>query len=308
MDLRQLKYFVNVCRFRNLSHAANYCNVASSALSHHIKNLELELEKELFIRTSVGMEPTAAGLDLLVDATKILASVENTITKIKSSGTEISGSISIGMPYSVIKIIGADLMRSVINEFPKVRLLIREGLSGVTFNGIMSDQLQFALVFNPSINSSVECKPILEEEIFCIGHSSVIGSSEDSISLDEMTNLPVVLLESGVLSRALLDKPSAIAKLEESAIMQLASIAATLCALTEGLGCTLAPKSLVMDLLETKELKARPVTDPKPLRTLFIVSSKGIASTDLREAMMGLVGNLVKKAVDEGRWSEAQLI
>ena len=43
MDTRQLRYFVAVCEFRNLSHAADHCNTAASALSHHIASLEAEL-------------------------------------------------------------------------------------------------------------------------------------------------------------------------------------------------------------------------------------------------------------------------
>ena len=61
MDSRQLRYFIAVYEQRNLSRAADQVNVAQSALSHHISNLEAEFATPLFERKSRGMEPTAAG-------------------------------------------------------------------------------------------------------------------------------------------------------------------------------------------------------------------------------------------------------
>jgi hypothetical protein len=54
----------------------------------------------------------------------------------------------------------------------------------------------------------------------------------------------LALLQTGVLSRSLVDRPAELARLEVSARIRLASIAATLSALKAGLACTLAPKVL----------------------------------------------------------------
>ena len=43
MDSRQLRYFAAVYEQGNVSRAADICNVAQSALSHHVANLETEL-------------------------------------------------------------------------------------------------------------------------------------------------------------------------------------------------------------------------------------------------------------------------
>ncbi len=306
MDTRQLKYFAAVCRLKSLSHAADHCNVAASALSHHIANLEAELGTQLFKRKPRGMEPTAAGLRLMNHAQSILAAMDAAVEDIRDGQAEVSGEITIGMPYSVIKVIGAALMRTVLNDYPKVRLLLREALSGTTHATLKEGALDLALIFNPPAEAHTERKPLLTEELFCIGAPSIVGHDPVPITFEEMAKLPVMLLQSGVLARALVDRPGALARLEAAARIQLASVAATQAALVEGLGCTLAPKVLVPELLATGQVQARPVTDPRPIRTLYMVTNRDAPPTVVRERMSALIRDLVRDAIVEGRWQAAR--
>lgn len=308
MDTRQLRYFVAVCEFKNLSHAADHCNTAASALSHHVASLESELECKLFTRKPRGMEPTAAGLKLLAHAQHILSAMETATSDLKHGQAEVAGNIAIGMPFSVIKVIGGALMRTVMADYPRVRLLIREGLSGVTYDSLRAGEFDTALIFNPPSDSQTQRRPLLEEELFCIGHRDIVKASKKPIRLEDMAELPLALLHSGSLSRALVDRPAELAKLDARARIHLASIAATMSALTEGLACTLAPKVLVGEQLRSGELVARSVTDPRPVRTLQLVTAIDAAPTLLREKITDLVADLVSEAVRDGSWEGARLI
>jgi len=307
VDARQLRYFVAVCRLKKLSHAADHCNVAASALSHHIANLESELGTALFVRKPRGMEVTAAGLKLLAHAEAILAAMDSAVSDVKGGQTEISGNIAIGMPYSVMKVIGSDLMREVMTGYPKLRLVLREGLSGVTFHALSTGEVDLALVYNPPGDERTSRIPIIEEELFCLGHRSIIGDTSAPITFEDMAELPLALLQTGTLSRALLDNPAALGRLETNANIQLASIAGTLGALTDGLACTLGPKVMVSEQLHAGVLGARPVSDPAPMRTLYLVTARDRNPTIARETMSRLVTDLVRDAVTDGRWEAARL-
>ncbi len=308
MNTRQLRYFAAVCEFRNLSHAADHCNTAASALSHHIGSLEAELETNLFVRKPRGMEPTAAGLKLLEHAQFILAAFETAASEIKHGQAEVSGSIAIGMPFSVIKVIGGMLMRQVIEELPRVHLVLREGLSSVTYAALRAGEIETALIFNPPPDTQTLRTPLLEEEIYCLGAPNIVGHAGAPISLEEMARLPVALLQSGALSRALVDRPAELVKLEANARIQLASIAGTLSVLKEGLACVLAPKVLVSEELQRGELVARKVVGTQLIRTLYHVSALGTRPTFVREYMSGLVAEFVQAAVRDGNWEGAKVI
>ena len=55
MDLRQLRYFIGVAERGGFGAAASALNVAQSALSRHIKELEYELGGALLTRTARGV-------------------------------------------------------------------------------------------------------------------------------------------------------------------------------------------------------------------------------------------------------------
>lgn len=308
MDTRQLRYFAAVCEFRNLSNAANHCNTAASALSHHIGRLEAELEAKLFVRKPRGMELTAAGLRLLKHTRYILNAVETVASDIKNGQAEVSGEISIGMPFSVIRIVGGALLRRMLEDFPKVNLIIHEGQSGVTYDAIRCGSIEVALIFNPPLDPLTLQKPLVEEEIFCIGDSKIVGEGADPISLEEMMRLPVALIPSGTQFRASVDRPADLARLEAQARIRLASIAATIDAMKEGLACALVPKVLVSEELQRGDLVARKVANARLKQTLYLVSPLEAQPTFLRETVSEVVSGLVKTAVTSGAWEGAKII
>jgi DNA-binding transcriptional LysR family regulator len=75
MELRQLQYFVAAARHRHVTRAAEALHVTQPALSQQIRRLEAELGVALLHRTPKGVEPTAAGAELLERAERILADV-----------------------------------------------------------------------------------------------------------------------------------------------------------------------------------------------------------------------------------------
>lgn len=307
MDARQLRYFQAVCEHRNISHAADRCNVAQSAISHHVARLEEELGVPLFKRRPRGMDPTEAGLRLYDHARRILKAMEHARDDLRSGSSDLVGDITVGMPYSVIKVIGADLMRFVMHDHPRVRLVLAEMLSGLIYENLIAGETELALTYNPPPDKITEREALLEEELFCIGRPEIVGDAATPIPFDEIGDLPLALLKSGTLSRALVERSASMARLEAKADLQLASIAASIGALEAGLACTVAPKVLVTEQLASGTLVARPIIDPKPVRTLMMLTRSDTRPTRLREAIEGVVRALTRQAIADGRWLAARV-
>lgn len=308
MDLRQLRYFCAIYKARNLSHAANSCNVAQSALSHHIAQLEDDLGTQLFTRRPRGMDPTAAGVRLFKHANTIFSQLESAREDVKRGAQELSGEISVGMPNSVIKVIGIDLLKRVQQDYPNVSILLTESLSGDGFEQLIKGSNRIALLYNPPADERTKRIPILEEELYFVGHRSIMGDSQGPLTFSDLTAYPLMLLHRGMLARALLDKPQILNALQSKSKISLASVAATISALEAGLACTLVPKVLVKEQLACGELIARPVIDPVPIRTLFLTEKADQTPTFLTETITQLMIELVRNAINDGRWSSATIL
>jgi DNA-binding transcriptional LysR family regulator len=76
VELRHLRYFVTVAEVGNLARAAQRLNVAQSALSRQIQDLERELGAPLLERLPRGMQPTEAGRAFLDHARRALGEAD----------------------------------------------------------------------------------------------------------------------------------------------------------------------------------------------------------------------------------------
>lgn len=308
MDSRQLRYFIAVYEQRNLSRAADQANVAQSALSHHIANLEAEFATPLFERKPRGMEPTAAGERLYEHARIILRAMAAAEREIKEGGSVIAGDISIGMANSGMKAIGVPLMRTVLTKYPNLKLSLTESLSGATLLHLMGSEVDLALVYNPPSEKDLIAEPVLEEQMFCVGTEKLVGKTKAPISFEEVSRLPLILLLYGLSSRALLDDPVLLKRLEANAILRLNSISGMIGALTEGLGCTIATNLFVKEQLNAKALVAREVIEPKLTRTLYLCRLRNRPMTYVMEEMCRLIRALVAEQVGRGAWQATLLI
>jgi LysR family nitrogen assimilation transcriptional regulator len=307
MDSRQLRYFIAVYEQRNLSRASSQTSVAQSALSHHISNLEAEFATPLFERKPRGMEPTAAGERLYEHARIILRAMAEAEREIKQGSGAIAGEISIGMANSGVKAIGVPLMRAVLSRYPDLKLSLTESLSGATLMHLMASEVDLALVYNPPLEKDLVAEPVLEERMYCVGTAKLIGASKAPMTFDELTSLPLILLRYGLSSRALLDDPVLLKRLEAKAILHLNSISGTTGALLAGLGCAIATKLFAKEQLADRRLVAREVVDPKLTRTLYLCRLRNRPPTYVMEEMRRLMLALIAEQVGVGAW-EANLL
>ena len=73
MEIRQLRYFVEICKYRNFTRAADACYISTQGISMAILRLENELNRQLFVRDKQGVTLTPAAEFLLPRAKKMLA-------------------------------------------------------------------------------------------------------------------------------------------------------------------------------------------------------------------------------------------
>lgn len=302
MDIKQLTYFTAVFEHRNLSHAASHLSVAQSAISHHIGNMEAELGVPLFLRKPRGMEPTAAGHRMYDHARHILASIKTAEREMSNESLDVAGDFAVGLPNSVMKGIGIALMKKILSDFPRVRLSIVEGLSGYTHASLLSAEVDLALFYNPPKDHRITTELVLEEEVLCVGRHSVISDSTAPIAFADLTKLPVLLLRQGASSRALVDRPGLLARLEAAAPFQLNSVSGITDGLLAGLGCTLAPQIFVRDHLRSGVLHSRRVISPDLSRSLFIGSRRDSPSSHLFEVIKALILGLIEQDIGTGDW------
>ena len=78
MDIRTLEYFLAIAREQNISAAAESLHITQPTLSRQMKELEISLGRQLFIRGNRKITLTEEGMILRKRADEILALVKRT--------------------------------------------------------------------------------------------------------------------------------------------------------------------------------------------------------------------------------------
>jgi DNA-binding transcriptional LysR family regulator len=126
MELRHLQYFLVLAEELNFSRAAGRLHIAQPSLSQQIRQLETELDTELFDRTVRPVRLTNAGQLLLEDAYNLVTDVEATAREVRRAGRGQVGRLRIGYSYGGLYDLVLSLLRRVRHAWPDANLVIHQ--------------------------------------------------------------------------------------------------------------------------------------------------------------------------------------
>ncbi|MFS0906590.1 LysR family transcriptional regulator [Priestia aryabhattai] len=96
MEFRVLRYFLTIAREGSITKAADFLHITQPTLSRQLKDLEQELGKKLFIRSSHSVILTNEGMLLRKRAEEIVNMVDKLEAEFSSMEETISGDVYIG--------------------------------------------------------------------------------------------------------------------------------------------------------------------------------------------------------------------
>lgn len=149
MELRTLRYFLEIAREENMTKAAERLHVSQSALSRQVKSLESELGKRLFIRHSFRIELTPEGHLLRTRAEDILKMVDKTTEEFRSLDDDLRGDIFIGCAESEATKRLADILVSLHRSHPGICYHLKSGNTADLADDLDKGLLDFAVIANP---------------------------------------------------------------------------------------------------------------------------------------------------------------
>ena len=121
MELRVLRYFLEIAREENVTHAAQRLHVSQPTLSRQIKELEDELGKKLFTRSNYSIKLTEEGMLLRKRAEDILEMADKTLAEFKSLDEINGGDIHIGCAESNGIVHFIRIIKSMREKYPRIR-------------------------------------------------------------------------------------------------------------------------------------------------------------------------------------------
>ncbi|HXP96370.1 MAG TPA: LysR substrate-binding domain-containing protein [Telmatospirillum sp.] len=202
-EIRRLTFFVHICEKRSLTGAASLSGVTQPVLSYHIAELEKIVGEPLLYRRSDGVEPTEAGLALLVHAKAILGAVNAAEMAMRDRRVQLDGIVSVGLLASIAPLVAPQLLRDCKTRYPQIQLRISEGTSLQLRAGV--DDNQFDLAVNLRERGDKASRSLLFEDLYLCARRGVIDIRKETISLSAALQYKLLLPPKGHVVRALLE-------------------------------------------------------------------------------------------------------
>lgn len=195
--LRQLHYLKLLAEHRSFSRAAEAAHVTQPTLSAGVQELEKILGAPVVDRSHSGVILTAAGEEAVARAGAILAQTEDLVQAARGAGQPLSGRFRLGVIPTIAPFLLPKALPALRQRFPKLRLFLREDLTGRLIAALKTGALDAALIALPYDTAGLNWAPVEEDELYAAFPANHPLSAEQRVSPERLEDEDLILLEDG---------------------------------------------------------------------------------------------------------------
>ncbi|WP_295635384.1 LysR family transcriptional regulator [uncultured Intestinimonas sp.] len=260
MEIRVLRYFLEVAREGNITRSAAYLHISQPTLSRQLKELEEELGKKLFVRSNYSVKLTEEGMLLRKRAEDILDMVDKTTEEFKALDEINGGDIRIGCAESDgIKYV-ARAAKKLHRRYPNIRYHIYSSGTEAVNERLDRGLLDFAVIVQEVDLSRYNYLRLPVQDAWgVLMRKDDPLAQRETIQAGDLRNLPLICSRQALEEEMVKWFGDELEKLNIVATYDLMYNASILT--REGLGYTIGFQNLV-DTGADSELCVRPLEPP----------------------------------------------
>lgn len=307
MNIRQLRFFLQIAEIGSVTRAATFLHIAQPALSRQIRQLEEELGVTLFQRSDRGVSLTDAGRLLRDRAVALLQHFERVRQEVRDEFNEPSGELALAMPPSMFDLVTLPALTRYRAQYPGVLLRIYEGISGVlnAWSMVQLGRANLAVVTNIEPLAALESAVFVREPLCLIGPAAAELQVEAPVPLSFVSEQSLIVPGRPNTLRLILETAMAERKLPLNIAFEGNSPALLLAAVQSGLGYATLPYCSAVRHVEAGTVSIAPI-DSIEVSWASIHSREQPLST-AGERMMETLRDTAAEAIESGRWRLARL-
>lgn len=159
MELRQMKYFLEVCREQNFTRAAANLYVAQPAITNSLRRLETELGVKLLNRTNKEVSLTSEGRIFLERIKPVLNAVSEITQEMHDINDLKLGTLNLGVPPQIGAYMFPGIFTKFGSRYPNLQLNVFEQGSAATTAALEKGELDIGIVIlresSPLLNTLI---------------------------------------------------------------------------------------------------------------------------------------------------------
>lgn len=186
LELRHFRYFVVLAEELNFARAATRLNMTQPPLSQQIMQMEAAIGTPLFVRGQRPIRLTAAGLDLLDDARRLLAHAESVMDNAKMAACGERGTLVVAFITGALPRLLPSLLSRYRTRFPQVRIDLREMVSPTQCDALQSGEIDVGVMRPMPAHDTIGTLELVREDMLIAVPRSHALAGRASLTAEEV--------------------------------------------------------------------------------------------------------------------------
>jgi DNA-binding transcriptional LysR family regulator len=192
VDLTTLNLFVTVVEEASIARAAKRMNLAASAISKRMADLELSLNVRLFERKPTGMYPTAAATALLHHARVIRRNLAELECEMVDYAGGMRGTIRVQANATAMASYLPDDLKSFLLLFPNVRIEIEESITPATIRAVADSTADIGIFGDVVAPSELDTMVYRDDRLALLVPAGHPLAGSGSATLEDVARYPFI--------------------------------------------------------------------------------------------------------------------
>ena len=193
---RQLEYLVAVGDAGTIAQASHQLNVSSPSISTAINQLEAHFGVQLFVRHHAqGLTLTPGGRRVFNEAKRMLADAAALSSIAQDVAQRPGGPLSVGALSTIAPLLSAKFRKSFEHSYPEANVTLLTGDQTALFQQLARAETDVAITYDMEIPQDIHFEGLVELPPFVMLHPDHPMAGQDDISLEQIAQEPLVLLD-----------------------------------------------------------------------------------------------------------------
>jgi len=243
LTFAQVRSFVTVASMGSFTQAAEVLQLSQPALTSRINQLEEALEVRLFERTTRSVELTDAGRTMLPIFLRLVAEMEDAVSRAREQAQRAQGIVRLAcLPFCAATFL-PELIARFRGRYPDATFVVEDVVNRQICALVRDRQVDFGIGAYAGEEPDFAFDDLCTDRLQVVLPSDHPLTSVERVTVDELTQHPLILINRGSSLRAAMDDAFAKSGFSPMPVCEVKHVSTAVALARAGLGVTVLPAS-----------------------------------------------------------------
>ncbi len=195
LTLRAMEYFTTALHHGNIAKAAAQLNIAASAVSAAIDQVETEFDLNLVTRQRAkGIQATAAGRDVARKCERLLDDYRCLLSEGADLKQSLGGTLRVGYYAPIAPAFLPQICKAFLPEDATVTLQLEECDNDQAQDGLLDGKYDVILFVAEDVRPTIAYSPLIKAPPYCILPEDHPLTQHETVSMEQLAQEPLIVL------------------------------------------------------------------------------------------------------------------